>query len=436
MTTKFLPRIVQRLLDVRSIAATFCALFGSVGVVISVHLTRIKFQMDYTPCLSEHGHCQVGSMSCDAALSSAWSTLFGLPFSVWGGGFYVALVVAAAVVLRRSAFGGTAANCLVLMATFAVLVSAALAGYTAVVLESPCPFCISLYAVSVMCLGSALLAWRPPDQQRVSFREVIHERLADALDCAFLLAMVLTSAVGLQAVGYHAYRNFVDAQEGCPEPVKELPETSIRAGTDAPQVILALFVDMTCPKCLGEFKRLGKALLAEEFPAPVQIWVYHMPRHACDSTAFPAGFDKTDEAARFNGACLAARAAECTEKLAGKGFEMIDGMFALHNEREEGAPMFTIANISNRAVEVGLDIDPDDPGNLLLDCINHDTTVLARITEHQRYTDQPGFLPPTVLIYHAEAGVPDMRRKPFVANASTSIKTVLEYVRVQADAAL
>lgn len=428
-----IPRIMRRVLDVRSIAAAFCALFGAAGVVIGIHLTRIKFQMDYTPCLSVHGHCQIGSMSCDAALGSSWSMLLGLPLSMWGSGFYAALVVAALAVLRRGSFGDTAANCLVVMASFAVFVSAVLAGYTALVLESPCPYCLSLYAVGVLCLGSALLAWRPLERPRVSFREFVGVRLADALDCAFLLTMVLVGAIGLQAVGYHAYRNYVDAQDGCPEPVKALPETRIRTGAEDAPVILALFVDMTCPKCLGEFRRLGTALLAGEFPAPVQIWIYHLPRHACDPAAFPAGYDKTDESARFNGACLAARAAECMEKIAGKGYDMIDGMFALHNEREEGGPIFTVANIGNRAVQVGLEIDPDVPENPLLDCIDHDEEVLARITEHQRYTDQPGFLPPTMLIYHAVAGAPDLQRKPLIANASTSIRVIMEYVAVQAE---
>ena len=207
-------------------------------------------------------------------------------------------------------------------------------------------------------------------------------------------------------------------------------------GRLAPQAILAVFLDFTCTKCRGEFKQLSQALRAGKFPAPVQLWVYHTPRHPCDLAAFPGGYDRTDDGARFDNACMAARAVECMEGLKpGSGYELMGGLFALHDDRQPNVPLFTAERIGNKAVELELEIDPDDEENPLVRCINHDSEVLARITAHQRFADRPAFSVPTVLIYHAAGGAPDPARGQRVANASTSLATLLQYVAEQAAAA-
>ncbi len=435
MTAKNSPVALAPILDMqRVVAAIFCLVTSLVGVGISVHLTRIKFQMLYTPCMTGYGGCQVGSMSCDDALGSPAAMLWGLPISLWGAGFYLVTAVAAALVLRRGAFGGTAAHLLVCLGGFAVLVSALLGGYTALALTALCPFCLSLYVVSVLVFGGSLLVYRAPGGPSVTFREVPRTRLADALDGVFALVMIAVISTGLLSLGFHGLRNVVDAQDGCPEPVAGLPSPSIRVGSEQPAAILALFVDLTCTKCRSEFKKLWLPLQDKSFPAPVQIWVYHTPRHACDPEAFPGGYDRSNDAASYDNACLAARAAECMEKLQpGAGFELMGMLFALHDDRLENTPLFTAERIGNKAVELGMEIDPDDGENPLFRCIDHDGEVLDRVTEHQRYADVPGFSTPTLMIYHAAEGVPDLSRKPLVANANTSQATVMEYVAQQAD---
>lgn len=423
---------VGALIDVQRIGAGFCLLLGLVGAGLGVHLTRLKFQMLYTPCLSAYGGCRIGGLDCDDALGSSMSIFLGLPISLWGTAFYLTTAVASAAALRRDAWGGTAAHLLLCLAGFSVLVSMVLGTYTVLALTTACPFCLSLYAVSVLLLGGAFLVWRPPGAPHVPFDVVRRKRLADALDGVFGLAMVLVLATGLQSMVFNGLRNRVNAQDGCPEPVAALPAPSIRVGVTEPQAILALFLDMTCTKCRSEFKKVGLALKEGKFPAPVQLWIFHIPRQACDLEALPA-YDRTDDNARADRACMAARAVECIEKLQpGAGFELIGGMFALHDNREEDTPLFTTERIGNKAVELGMEIDPDDEDNAFVRCINHDTEVLARITEHQRYADGPNFSTPTLMIYHAVAGAPDMSRKPLVANANTSLATIMEYVVAQA----
>jgi len=420
-------------LHVHRWAAVLCLLTSLVGVGFSVHLTRIKFQMLYTPCLSAYGGCSIGGLTCDDALSSALSMLFGLPISVWGTGFYMTTAVAAALAFRRGTFRGTAAHLLFALAVFSALVSIMLAVYTWLALPSACPFCLTLYAVSGLLLGGAWLVWRSPGASHLSFAAMRRTRLADALDGLFALVVVLVVAIGAQSVGFHGLRNRVDAQDGCPEPAKSLPVSRIRIGANQPQAILALFVDMTCAKCRSEFRKLGMALQEGRFPVPVQLWIFHIPRQTCDPKAFPSGYDRAEDGPRFDNACMAARAAECMEKLqGGAGYSLMRGLFALHDAREINKPLFTAERIGNRAVDLNMEIDPDDPDNALFHCINHDKAVLDRITEHQLYADTPGFSTPTLMIFATVDGTPDLTRKPLVGNANTDEATIFDYVAIQA----
>ncbi len=421
--------------DVQRWATAFCLLISLVGVGINLHLTRIKFQMPYPPCLSVHGACQIGGLHCDDALGSPVSMLLDLPISLWGAAFYLTTAVAAAMVLRGRAHGGAAAHLLLVLAGFAVLVSVALGMYTWLALTTACPFCLTLYAVSVLLFGGALLVWRPPGGPHMSFDEFRRTHLADGLDGLFALMVVLVVATGAQSVAFHGLRNAVDAQDGCPDPITPLPAPSIRVGAEDPRAILPLFVDMTCIKCRGEFKKLGLALKEGRFPAPVQLWIFHIPRHACDPTAFPGGYDRAEDGPGFDNACMAARAAECMEKLqAGTGFALIGGIFTLHDSPPaEGTPLFTADRIGSKPGDVvGLEIYPDDADNALFHCINHDSEVLARITAHQIYADDPAFTTPTLLIFSVADGAPDLSRKPLVANAAVSLGTIMDYVATKA----
>ena len=70
MTAKQLPLDPSPPPGLQRIAAGFCLLISLVGVGLSVHLTRLKFEMLYTPCLSAYGGCQIGGYTCDDALMS------------------------------------------------------------------------------------------------------------------------------------------------------------------------------------------------------------------------------------------------------------------------------------------------------------------------------------------------------------------------------
>lgn len=403
-----------------------------IGVCVGLYLTQLKFKMMFTPCVLGRGGCNVGGLTCDDALSSGWSTLMGLPISLWGSAFYLATAALAGGLLRRPEFlRGAAAPLLYGMSLFGAGLSFLYAIYAFAVLRSPCPYCMSLYIVSALLVGAAVLVRRThaPDPTWPRRRQVA------LLDGGFAVAMTFVIATGVQSTLYHLSRRFVDAQQGCPEPVKALPAATIKSGAAEPKVILAMFIDLSCIHCKAEFRAVATALAGGQFPEPTALWIFHTPRQACDPEAFPAGYAKSDDNVRFDNPCLAARAAECMEKLQpGAGYSLIGGMYALHDDRVPNTPLFTAERIGNQAVDLEMQIDPDDEQNPLFKCINEDKDILARISEHQRYAEGPKFQIPTLAVYAASGGQPDMTRKPLYAWANTPVSTIAEYITVQAHA--
>lgn len=389
------------------VGAGAAAVLSLAGAGVGLYLTVLKFRMTYTPCASTKGACAIGGMSCEDALSSAWSTLFGLPISLWGTAFYVVTAMVAGGLLLRPGFLGGAARPLLLgLALFDVFVSVVYGTYAFAILKSPCPYCLSLYVISGLLLMCALFALH--GAPRGLWKRLTARRQADLLDAVFAACVVFVVGAGLQSVTYQTTRRFVDADTGCAKPTSSLPATTILAGAAEPRAGVALFLDLTCPHCFNEFRNVGRALRGKELDIPTRVYVFHTPRAACDPDAFPEGYPKHHADAFNGGACLAAKAAECVEKLRpGSGFDMISGLFALQADPDpNGGPLFSPVRVANKAVDIGLEIDPDDPDNELFQCINTDTDALARITAHQKYAVEQDYKVPTGYVFPIEAGAP------------------------------
>ncbi|MFZ6182151.1 vitamin K epoxide reductase family protein [Nannocystis pusilla] len=416
-------------------ALVACALLGLLGAALGAYLTVLKFRMTYTPCLGPNGGCQIGEMRCEDALGATWSIVGGLPISAWGSATYVCVaVLAIGQLVRRGFLGGCAAPLQWALSLAVALVSLAYAAYALVILRSPCPFCLSLYVVALLLVLCAAAVRRAADpREQFGLRVALRHRRASLIDAAFRLAMLLTIATGLQSLAYHGMRHAVSVRDGCPEQAEPLPAAPIRVGpADAP-VILAAYLDMSCSACKRKFKQLAGALRNDRFPKPVQLRIYHAPRHACDPAAFPAGFARSDDRARDDNACLAARAAECMEKLQpGAGYRLIGGLFALHDDRQAGQPLFSAERVGNRAVALGMEIDPDDRDNPLFRCIDDDRGVLATITAHQRHAEALNLAVPAIAVHAALNGEIDPNRPPYWIFASTPFDDLGMYIELQA----
>lgn len=86
-------------------AITLAASLAGPGLCIA--LTRLKFFIDFQTCLAPKTGCAaISSMECVYALQSSISTIFNLPLSVYGLGFY-SLIAILSVRLMFSSEGFT-----------------------------------------------------------------------------------------------------------------------------------------------------------------------------------------------------------------------------------------------------------------------------------------------------------------------------------------
>lgn len=411
------------------LGAVTALLLSLLGIGVGAYLTVLKFRMNFTPCASGKGACAIGGMTCEDALQSPWSTLLGLPVSLWGSAFYfVVAVLAAGLVFRRDFLRGVARPVLLVLAILDVLVSAVYGTYAFAVLAARCPYCLSLYVISALLLLAALFirSGAPTGQ----WRSLTSRRQADILDGVFVACALFIVGLGAQSVAYQGARRFVDAQTGCAAPTKELPATVIRTGAAEPRVGVALFIDMTCPHCFSEFRNVGRAVRSKDLDVPTQVLVFHTPRAACDPDAFPAGYPKQHADAFNGGACLAAKASECVEKLKpGAGFDMIAGLFALQVDPDpKGGPTFSPVRVAGKAVDLGLEIDPDDQDNALFHCINTDTEAVARITAHQHHAIDQDYKVPTGYIFPIKDGKPQLDAAHHIQSDYTA-RAILSIIR-------
>lgn len=369
----------------RGLATVILAL-AATGAGIGVHLTRLKFRQLAFHCLELSAGCRLTErLDCADALASPWSQVLGLPLSLWATAFYaVVMALAGTWLWRPHALGGATPHILLGLAIADLGMSLVLFIYSTAYLGTFCPFCLSLYAISMFLVLAAVFGIR-------AHRLAGGERLRDAwrrpnvrLNALFLTSMVFIYTAGVQSVVFQRTLAAADSQTGCPK-VSRLPETALVFGAAEPELILALFVDLTCPYCQREYTAVAELFRDDALGATTQVRVYHMPRAACSTSAFPGGFPGWSSQARSDDACLAAIAIECAEMHErGKGIALLSQLYALHELPADGQTMFTIDKVVASARAAGLGDEATAAAGALLGCINGGDAA-SRVSAHQRY---------------------------------------------------
>jgi protein-disulfide isomerase len=95
--------------------------------------------------------------NCGKVTGSDWGTLFDLPTALFACAFYAALALTL-ILSRAKDKTGAGATLLLFAGVGATTFSAFLAYQSKVVLDEWCTFCISLYAVAILCLVSGFIA--------------------------------------------------------------------------------------------------------------------------------------------------------------------------------------------------------------------------------------------------------------------------------------
>ena len=171
--------------------AALLALCGF-GILLTGYLTYVTWFADHP------AYCSAGS-GCDLVQSSRWSTLLGLPMSLWGLLTYALL---ARLVWRLRSKSSVWRHAL-LVAVCGVAISIYLTAVSVLEIEATCGYCLASFATITAIL--VLIALRkPPDASQFAWRR--------SLSVPLLGAAVLVAGLHLH------YRGVFDPAAGPEEP--------------------------------------------------------------------------------------------------------------------------------------------------------------------------------------------------------------------------
>ena len=122
------------------------AILGALGLTLTTVLLAISMTKSSLP------YCSSGS-GCDVVQSSRWSTLLGLPITVWGWAVYAILTSVALFVTKKATRWRTA----IFFATIAFGVSLYLNAISIWVIDAICLYCI---ASLILVTAIYFLTWR------------------------------------------------------------------------------------------------------------------------------------------------------------------------------------------------------------------------------------------------------------------------------------
>ncbi|MBN2801213.1 MAG: thioredoxin domain-containing protein [Deltaproteobacteria bacterium] len=246
-------------------AAVLTALMPRTGIVTTALLAGASGGYLFSRKLAdatEGSLCSVSAtFNCDAINSSPASELFGLPVSLIGLSFYLALALVALLPQRRET---RFYQLLALFSIFSVAYSVALSGVMFSV-GAVCIFCASMYAGNLILLlaGFAGLA----RQGRGALQDLpglARSAPMTGLTLLFLTTLV-TGALGWRAHGASGASS-ADGHQFVPEelqhlyaqpagPVVTTGQEPVLGSPDAPYLVLE-FADYQCPHCAHAFHDL------------------------------------------------------------------------------------------------------------------------------------------------------------------------------------
>ncbi len=292
----------------RAAAATL--VLALIGLAIAGNIAWLHHNLAATPGATSW--CNIsGAVNCDVVLSSEYADLLGVPVALWAILTYLAMSVAALVVLRTGSASRRRqmAAALFVLAVWGVLFSLYLAGVSFFVLNTICVLCSSLYVVHLGLLVSTAILYS-------AVGVAAREQAAWRGRTRFIAGA--SGAAVLVLLGVAGWKTVRGEQVLTPEEIKQkdpqfyawygqLPTVSAELvgghskGQADALVTVIEFSDFQCGHCATAYRSLKQVL--PRYQKDVQLRFRHFP---LDPACNPA---VTQQMHQY--ACLAAMAAEC-----------------------------------------------------------------------------------------------------------------------------
>ena len=308
-------------------------LLAVIGIGIAWYLTEFHIQAAVGDAVGGALCDAHAVVDCDSAVHSDYAELFGIPISLLGLSFYVAvvgLVLFDREKVRTSSAPYRPAAIAATTFGFGSIYSLVLAGISAFELQTLCPFCAMLYGVNFAGLVAASYwAGKPP--HRLVIAQLKRPRtFFNGWTGFFALLYAVALAGGMSVVGAEIDNRIAADGRQAVEAAEEtyrIDDAPAKGPEEAP-IRIVEFSSFGCPYC-GE---LAKTLeeLTLKYPEAVRVEYRHFP-----PDRQPQGH-------------LASRASYCADQQ--------DAFWEMHALLYTRAPRHDRDSIDEYAEEIGLDM--------------------------------------------------------------------------------
>lgn len=287
---------------------------------IGVHLYLNKHHIDLKLGIaSVNSVCNVNEkLNCDAAASSPFAELFGIPMALLGA-FTNGLLLIFLLLGRYNLTSDTdrTERYTFYLSSFIFFVSVVMAGISIFIVKVGCPFCIATYALSILNWIVLFMAYRPdlsrlPDDLRDLFTS---EKWILGMGVAIPVLSLIVNNMTLDSYGYQEIKRVSESSLGTwqTSPEQNFDNSTgliLQTGTGDAKATIVEFADFLCSHCKAAYPALHK--FTQTHP-DVKLVFKNFP---LDGVCNPAVQHKGD-----GKRCELSYATLCIEKLNKKGWD-------------------------------------------------------------------------------------------------------------------
>lgn len=217
------------------------------GLGLSAWLTYIHIRVHLDPTYASI--CALGrTFNCETVAASPYSVFAGIPVSVLGMAFYLAIgLLSAAELVPKTTFRAT--GFLTVFASVGALISVGLGVVSLTIIDSLCLACVTTYIVNFVILGFVIKRLLSTGGPKAAIVSQIRGLKTDMWPLLYLLLAMMVLIVAGPGKGFPRYWEVASWRTGRHLPHGTDDEGRPWLGADSPELVIHEYFDYDCPAC-------------------------------------------------------------------------------------------------------------------------------------------------------------------------------------------